>query len=52
MKDAKKEENKVKPAPVAPVVKKPMEETLVEPDIDALSENIDEASMTEESMTV
>jgi len=29
-----------------------MEETLVEPDIDALSENIDEASMTEESMTV
>ena len=31
---------------------KPMEETLVEPDVDALSENIDEASMTEESMTV
>lgn len=44
---AKKE---AKPAPPAPA--KSMEETLVEPDIDALSENIDEAAMTEESMTV
>ena len=29
-----------------------MEQTLVEPDVDALAENIDEASMTEESMTI
>lgn len=51
-KEAKTESAKkeAKPAPPAPA--KSMEETLVEPDIDALSENIDEAAMTEESMTV